>query len=114
MGGFDRCVVLVADDEPMVLQLATRALPRHGYRVIAAADGESAYRAGESYDGPIHLALLDVVMPGLNGPQLYQRLKSMRPEIKVLFMSGYDREQLREFAAAPFLPKPFLPRALVD
>jgi two-component system cell cycle sensor histidine kinase/response regulator CckA len=114
MSAFERCVVLLADDEPMVLQLASRALTRHGYDVIPAADGVSAYRAAEGRNGPIHLAVLDVVMPGLDGPALYHRLLSMRPEIKVLFMSGYDREQLQGLPGAPFLPKPFLPRALVE
>ena len=114
MSGFERCVVLVADDEPMVLQLATRALARHGYEVIPATDGMAAYRAAENRDGPIHLALLDVVMPGLDGPELYRRLQDIRPQTKVLFMSGYDREQLRTLPSAPFLPKPFLPRTLVE
>ncbi len=106
--------MLVADDEPMVLQLAARALARHGYDVIPAPDGTAAYCAAENRDGPIHLALLDVVMPGLDGPTLYQRLQSIRPEIKVLFMSGYDRERLQGLPAAPFLAKPFLPRTLVE
>jgi DNA-binding response OmpR family regulator len=114
MAAFERCVVLIADDEPMILQLASRALRRHGYEVIPATDGSSAYRAGESHDGPIHLALLDVVMPGLDGPEVYQRLKRTRPDLLVLFMSGYDRDRLRSMASAPFLPKPFLPRTLVE
>jgi len=114
MAAFERCVVLVADDEPVVLQLATRSLARHGYEVIPAADGAAAYRAAENREGPIHLALLDVVMPGLDGPALFERLKSIRPEIRVMFMSGYDRERLRGLPAAPFLAKPFLPRALVE
>ena len=74
----------------------------------------SAYRVAENRDGPIHLALLDVVMPGLDGPELYRRLQDIRPQTKVLFMSGYDREQLRALPSAPFLPKPFLPRTLVE
>jgi DNA-binding response OmpR family regulator len=114
MAAFDRCVVLIADDEPAVLQLASRALTRHGYQVIPMPDGASACRAGERHQGPIHLALLDVVMPDLNGPEVYERLKSIRPEIRVLFMSGYNADQLKELPAAPFLPKPFLPRSLVE
>jgi two-component system cell cycle sensor histidine kinase/response regulator CckA len=114
MPTFERCVVLVADDEPTVLQLAARALRRHGYEVIAATDGLNACRIAETHAGPIHLAVLDVVMPGLTGPEVYQRLKEVRPKADVLFMSGYHPGQLSGMPAAPFLPKPFLPRTLVE
>jgi two-component system cell cycle sensor histidine kinase/response regulator CckA len=114
MAVFERCVVLIADDEPMVRQLAARALARHGYEVIPAEDGMAAYRAAENRAGPIHLAVLDVVMPGLSGPELYQRLNALLPGMKVLFMSGYDQDQLRALPPAPFLQKPFLPRTLVE
>ena len=112
---FERCVVLVADDEPMVLQLASRALERHGYDVIAAADGASALRSCKGREGPIHLALLDVIMPGLTGPELFVCLRELHPSIEVLFMSGYRPEQINlgKVAGAKFIAKPFLPRELV-
>jgi two-component system cell cycle sensor histidine kinase/response regulator CckA len=113
---FERCVVLVADDEPMVLRLASTALKRHGYEVIAATDGLSALRACEQRDGPTHLALLDVMMPGLTGPELCQRLRVLHPKVAVLFMSGYQPERIDAaiFDTAQFIAKPFLPRALVQ
>jgi DNA-binding response OmpR family regulator len=114
MAAFERCVVLVADDEPTVLLMAARALMRHGYEVIAAPNGVSACRVAETHDGPIHLALLDVIMPDLPGPEVYRRIQATRPKIEVLFMSGYHSRQFAELASAPFLPKPFLPRALVQ
>ena len=114
MAAFERCVVLVADDEPTVLQMASRSLVRHGYEVISAPNGLAACRAAETHDGPIHLALLDVVMPDLAGPEVYQRVKAVRPKIEVLYMSGYQPGQLAGLASAPFLPKPFLPRTLVQ
>src|SRR3954471_7069892 len=67
---FERCVVLIADDEPGILRLASHALTRHGYIVIPAPDGLSALRACREREGPIHLALLDVRMPGMSGPEL--------------------------------------------
>jgi two-component system cell cycle sensor histidine kinase/response regulator CckA len=107
-------VVLVADDEPTVLQIASRALARHGYEVITAPNGLSACRTAETHEGPIHLALLDIVMPDLAGPEVYHRLKAIRPKIEVLFMSGYQHGHMAGLPSAPFLPKPFLPRTLVE
>jgi DNA-binding response OmpR family regulator len=107
-------VVLVADDEPTVLQIASRTLVRHGYEVITAPNGLAACRAAETIEGPIHLALLDVVMPDLPGPEVYRRVQSVRPKIEVLFMSGYQQGQLGGLSSKPFLPKPFLPRTLVQ
>lgn len=114
MSAFERCVVLVADDEPTVLQIASRALIRHGYEVMVASDGLAACHIAENHPGPIHLALLDVLMPGLSGPEAYHRIKASRPKVEVLFISGYSQGQLPELQQAPFLPKPFLPRALVE
>ena len=67
MPSFERCVVLVADDEPIVLQLVRDVLVRHGYIVISATDGRNALQACLQREGPIHLAVLDVMMPGMNG-----------------------------------------------
>jgi CheY-like chemotaxis protein len=62
MAAFERCVVLIADDEPMVLQLATRSLARHGYEVIPATDGMAAYHAAENRDAVVHLLPLQNAM----------------------------------------------------
>jgi len=118
MATFERCVVLVADDEPGILEIVSRALARHGYEVISAPDGTSALRACQERAGPIHLAVLDIMMPGMTGPELFISLQGIHPDIEVLFMSGYRPERILEFAptltSANFIAKPFLPRALVE
>jgi two-component system cell cycle sensor histidine kinase/response regulator CckA len=115
---FERCVVLVADDEPGILRLVGNALTRHGYIVIAAPDGLSALRACQEREGPIHLALLDVRMPGMSGPELFECLKEIRPNVAVLFMSGYMPEAIAEIRrhtkTVDFIAKPFVPRDLVQ
>src|SRR5690242_15279084 len=98
MSLFERCVVLVADDEPAVLRIVSYALIRHGYVVISAPDGPSALTACQHREGPIHLALLDVVMPGMSGPELLQYLQEIHPQISVLFMSGYKAEHIAQVA----------------
>jgi CheY-like chemotaxis protein len=117
MSSFERCVVLIADDDPVVLQIVTYALTRHGYITIPAADGSSALRACRETQGPIHLALLDIVMPGMSGPELFECLHEIHPKIAVLFMSGYSPAQIGEIAPnikePHFIPKPFFPRDLV-
>ena len=114
---FERCVVLVADDEPTVLQLVSYALRRHAYEVIPATDGPSALRACANGRDP-HLALLDMMMPGMTGPELYDCLRALYPKMEVLFMSGYRPEQIPSLPAnvgeAHFIAKPFKPRDLVE
>ena len=93
----------------MVRAVAERALSRHGYTVITADSGEEALdilARGE----PIDLLLSDVVMPGMDGPTMVEQARKDRPELKILFMSGYAEEQLRDsinVENAHFLPKPF-------
>ena len=81
--------VLVAEDEDGVRELAVESLERRGYRVLAAASGEEALKVANAYDGTIHLLISDVVMPGMKGPELADRLRVLRPGIRVLLMSGY-------------------------
>jgi two-component system cell cycle sensor histidine kinase/response regulator CckA len=103
-------VLLVEDDEGIRL-LARLALATHGYRVLAAASGDLALEVGRHHLGPIHLVITDIQMPGIRGPDLAARIASLRPGIKVLFMSGYlDRAiagQEKLPADAPLLGKPF-------
>jgi CheY-like chemotaxis protein len=80
--------VLVADDEPMVLQCVAGALRDAGYRVLEAEGGADALALARSHPGPIHLLLTDVVMPGIRGPELAARVQARRPETRVLFMSA--------------------------
>ena len=109
--------ILVADDAPDVLSLAREILQAPGYTVLTANDGEEALRLAEGYEGPIHALLADVVMPGLTGPELAERLRGTRSETKVVFMSGYTTEVIGQYgllhSSAPFLGKPFTPDLLV-
>jgi two-component system, cell cycle sensor histidine kinase and response regulator CckA len=107
--------VLVAEDEEGVRQLAIESLERRGYRVLSAASGEQALAIAGNYDGTIHLLLTDVVMPGMKGPELAERMRAMRPGIRVLLMSGYAADVVtpNDLRQAALLSKPFAPSALL-
>jgi two-component system cell cycle sensor histidine kinase/response regulator CckA len=108
--------VLLVEDEPMVRAVAERALTRHGYTVITADNGEEALDVLARGD-PIDLLLSDVVMPGMDGPAMVEQARKERPDLKVLFMSGYAEEQLRQSINvdnAHFLPKPFSVQELAE
>jgi len=113
--------VLVVDDEADVCELARDCLVAVGYRVLEARDGEEALRIAEGHAEPIHLLLTDVMMPRLNGVELAGRLTRQRPDMKVLYMSGFavvgaQTEQLSGPGLQPgdpILPKPFGTEALI-
>src|SRR6266851_4279923 len=108
--------VLVVEDEPAVLTLSRRALEAQGYVVLAASDAAAALRVVERHGGTIHLLLTDVVMPGLSGRDLADRLAAQRPGIRVLYMSGYPGDAVVQHGTLPsgsaFLQKPFSPDGL--
>jgi two-component system cell cycle sensor histidine kinase/response regulator CckA len=108
-------VILIAEDEPAVRAVAERCLQQRGYRVHSAPDGESALRIAVEMK-EIDLLLTDVVMPGMNGRQLAEVFKELRPQTPVLFMSGYtDDTALRlgiETNRVRILSKPFTPDGL--
>jgi two-component system, cell cycle sensor histidine kinase and response regulator CckA len=81
--------VLLVEDEDGVRQLAREYLETNGYTVIQAADGHAALELAGMHDGPIHLLMTDVVMPGISGRELAERVAKIRPHVKVLYMSGY-------------------------
>ncbi len=100
----------------MVRAVAERALTRHGYTVITADNGEEALELLARGD-PIDLLLSDVVMPGMDGPTMVEQALKERPDLKILFMSGYAEEQLRDSInvdKAHFLPKPFSVQELAE
>lgn len=103
--------VLAVDDDPEVLRLVAAILRRLGLRVYAAGDGEEAIRVFEQMPEPPDLLLTDVVMPGLSGPGLADRLLAMNPSLRVLFMSGYENRQIVQRYVVgpgfPLIPKPF-------
>ncbi|HZC81182.1 MAG TPA: ATP-binding protein, partial [Nitrospiraceae bacterium] len=108
--------ILLVEDEPGVRKLAKTILHTHGYTVLEAAQGKEAFRLSGQHTGTIHLMITDVVMPGMSGRELAERLKSARPSMKVLFMSGYtDKAMVHHGELDPctaFLQKPFTPQAL--
>ena len=81
--------VLVVEDEEKVRTLTVEILGRQGYRVLDASQGEDALAISEKHKGPIHLFLVDVVMPGISGTELAKHLTSLHPETRILYMSGY-------------------------
>jgi signal transduction histidine kinase len=113
--GHATATVLVAEDEEGVRLLAVETLARRGYRVLAAASGEEALKLAGAYDGTIHLLISDVVMPGMKGPELANRLRAMRPGVRVLLISGYAADVVTstDLKEAAFLTKPFAPAALL-
>jgi CheY-like chemotaxis protein len=103
--------VMVVEDEEGVRELVRRVLLRHGYRVLEARHGKDALTEAERYPERIDLLLTDVVMPEMSGVTLAGELRERRPDIRVLFMSGYTPEEiLRRGAGDPglaLLQKPF-------
>ena len=103
-------VLLVEDDESL-RELIGEILEALGYRVIAAADPTKATETAERYEGAIHLLLTDVLMPGMNGRELAQRVRERRPDIRVLYMSGHTEDSIAESGlvepGALLISKPF-------
>jgi CheY-like chemotaxis protein len=92
--GSNRETILLVEDEENLRQLTRQSLELQGYTVIDAPDGATAIRLSRSHKGPIHLLLTDVIMPGMNGRELANQVSSNRPEIKVLYMSGYTENHI--------------------
>src|SRR5205085_12473638 len=84
--------ILLVEDNEIVRRVASRSLQKRGYTVLEADGSEQAIRLAAEKGGTIDLMLTDVIMPGMNGRQLYERLALTCPQMKVLFMSGYSEE----------------------
>ena len=113
--------VLLVEDEPAVRSLAKQVLEQYGYRVLEAVSGAEALKVWEEHSGSIEVLLTDVVMPdGMTGRELAERLRTQKPELRLIFTSGYSREVTgldtvfvrRE--TAHFLEKPYRPKALAQ
>jgi PAS domain S-box-containing protein len=107
--------VLLVEDEDVVRALARRVLEQHGYRVLESRNGHEAIGVAETHEGEIDVLLTDVVMPGLRGHEVADRVAATRPGIRVVYMSGYADETLLGRAAdgrSSFLEKPFSNDAL--
>ncbi len=108
-----RETILLAEDQDMVRELVTEILRSNGYTVLLAHNGTEAVRVSEQYEATIHLLITDVVMPHMNGRELARRLLPARPDMKVIFMSGYAEDAIIHHgvldAGMHFVQKPFRP-----
>ena len=109
LGGSE--TVLIVEDDDSLRKFSQRTLQHHGYRILEAENGEDALRVSEAYDGTIDLLITDVVMPKMGGKETAERLQSLYPHMKVLYMSGYtDNAIVHHGVLKPglnFIEKPF-------
>jgi PAS domain S-box-containing protein len=110
--------ILVVEDNELVRNMTSEALKQYGYRVIEAPGGEQALKVIGGYAEKIDLLLTDVVMPGLNGRELADQILTLRPDIKVLYMSGYADNAIVQYGVIQpglaFIEKPFSPETLAE
>jgi signal transduction histidine kinase len=103
--------ILVVEDQPMLRELIQRMLEGSGYTVLSAERPTAALHLAQSYSGPIHVVLTDVIMPGMTGRALVEQLAQSRPEAKTLFMSAYSEDIVdyhgQLLRGASFIGKPF-------
>ena len=104
--------ILLAEDSQLICDLAANALRESGYKVLAALDGQKALQLAKAHDGPIHLLVSDVVMPELSGADLAAAIIKDRPNVKVIYMSGYTEETISQHGVrgdgTNFIAKPFM------
>jgi CheY-like chemotaxis protein len=110
--------ILLVEDEAAVRGLAKKILLQKGYRVLEASDGAIALRVAAGHVGEIDLVLTDVAMPNLGGRGMVEELKELSPDVRVLFMSGYPKEEVFPDKATarntPYLQKPFTSETLLS
>jgi CheY-like chemotaxis protein len=113
-----RETLLLVEDEPLILRMAKRVLSELGYTVLSASDGLEALQVLERHAGDVQLLITDVVMPKMSGRELASRVTALRPEIKVLYSSGYAADEIGEDGVIEdginFLAKPYVPSRLAD
>ena len=103
--------ILIVDDEDLVLEVGQKFLKFMGYQVLTARDGEEALEVYRTHQGKIDLVILDLVMPKMEGGEVFDRLKQISPDVKILISSGYsidgEASKLLERGAHGFIQKPF-------
>ena len=108
--------ILLVEDDEMIRNLVQKVLQANGYRVLVAANGRDAERVAGQHEGPIHLLMTDVVMPGMNGREVAERLAAARAGVRVLYLSGYTDDAIVHHGVlepgVAFLQKPFTPAVL--
>jgi CheY-like chemotaxis protein len=113
-----RETLLIVEDETLILRMARRVLSGLGYTVLSASDGPEALELLAGHAGDIHLLITDVVMPKMSGRELAARVTALRPEIRVLYSSGYAADEMGEDGVMSdginFLAKPYVPSRLAD
>lgn len=110
--------ILLVEDEAMVRELASRVLRKNGYSVLQAANGAEALELSERFDKKIDLVVTDVVMPRMSGRELMERLAVLRPETKVIYMTGYTDDAILHYgvldSGIELIQKPFKPAVLLN
>jgi CheY-like chemotaxis protein len=102
--------ILVVDDEPFIRELIERTLASRGYQVLVAGNGNEALDVADKHKAPIHLVVSDIVMPEMDGRELFHRLRTWYPSIRFLFISGQMEGAGADVSIdgrTAFLPKPF-------
>ena len=103
--------ILIIDDEPLVLDVTQRMVEHLGYKTLTARNGAEAVEVARTFEGEIHLAMLDMWMPVMDGWEAYPLLKQARPQMKVLIVSGHgfdaSIQALLDAGACAFMRKPF-------
>jgi two-component system cell cycle sensor histidine kinase/response regulator CckA len=110
--------VLVVEDDTIVRSLMVDILEAEGYRILSAEDAEKALILAKGHDGPIHLVVTDIVMPNMSGSELAVELLRLRPDTRIIFISGYSNREIvrrtQSGAPANFVAKPFMPEELLS
>jgi CheY-like chemotaxis protein len=111
-------IVLMVEDEPSVREYARRVLDRAGHTLLTAGNGDEALQVAADWPGSIDVLLTDVMMPGIHGQALARKLLQVRPDLRVIFMSGYAEDSVpaldRLDTPASFLGKPFTSASLTQ
>jgi len=103
--------ILLVEDDPLVRELSFEFLKSAGYNMLVSSNGKEAYALAEQHKGKIHLVLTDVVMPGMGGQEMVEKIVKTRPGLKVIYLSGYADEAIVSHGKLPhgdaFMQKPF-------